>query len=164
MPFDSVHFPFFNSKPKPLTDKTIPDTLISLKVAKKHLETQEIKDRIVKEALEALTSYLAANSDMMAFPELMVPITVMLAKFKKEITNGQFRKSIQAFLELVKRNETVVAEARGKIKDKSLRDPSKLHQQFQTLLSAAETPIGKEHARNETRKSEQVQRMIDSFK
>jgi hypothetical protein len=85
--------------------------------------------------LEALTVYLAVNSAMLAFPELMVPICVMLAKFKK-VTNSQvFRKSIQSFLELVRRNEQTVADARSKINDKSLRDPSKLHQQFQSMLS-----------------------------
>ena len=86
-----------------------------------------MKDRIIREALEALTRYLAANSAMLAFPEMMVPITVMLAKFKKGTTNQLFRKSIQTFLELVKRNEVAVADARAKIKDKSLKDPSNLH-------------------------------------
>lgn len=105
----------------------IPETIVSLKIAKKHMETQEIKERIVKEALESLTLYLAANSAMLAFPEMMVPISVMLGKFKKATTNQVFRKSIQAFLEHVKRNEQVVAEARAKIKDKSMRDPVKVH-------------------------------------
>jgi hypothetical protein len=87
-----------------------------------------MKDRIVKEAIESLTLYLAANSAMLAFPEMMVPICVMLAKFKKVTGNQVFRKSIQSYIELVKRNEQAVADARSKIKDKSLRDPSKLHQ------------------------------------
>lgn len=51
----------------------------------------------------------------------------MLAKFKKETHSQLYRKSIQAFFEAVHKNEIVVAEARSKIKDKSLRDPSKLH-------------------------------------
>ena len=93
-PFDSVHTAYFNQKPKALQDKMIPETIVSLKIAKKHMETQEIKDRIVKEALESLTLYLAANSAMLAFPEMMVPITVMLGKFKKATTNQVFRKSI----------------------------------------------------------------------
>jgi hypothetical protein len=92
--FDSVHVNYFNAKPKALQDKMIPETIVSLKIAKKHVDTQEIKDRIVKEALESLTIYLAANSAILAFPEMMVPISVMLAKFKKETHNQQFRKSI----------------------------------------------------------------------
>lgn len=58
----------------------------------------------------------------------------------------------------------MVAEARAKIKDKSMRDPAKVHQQFQLILSAADTPLGKEQARIEARRAEQVQRKIDSFK
>jgi hypothetical protein len=129
-PFDSANINFFNGKPKALTDKMIPETVICLKIAKKHLETQEMKDRIIKDAIEALTLYLSANSASLSFPEMMVPITVLLAKFKKNTTNSGYRKSIQAFLELVKRNEEAIAQARAKIKDKSLRDPAKLHQQF----------------------------------
>ena len=86
-PFDSVNMNYFNAKPKPLSDKMIQETIVSLKIAKKHLETQEMKDRIIKDAIEALTLYLAANSAMLAFPEMMVPISVMLAKFKKGTTN-----------------------------------------------------------------------------
>ncbi len=70
-----------------MTDKMIPETVVSLKLAKKNIDTQEMKDRIVKEAIEALTLYLAANSAMLAFPEIMVPISVMLAKFKKNTNN-----------------------------------------------------------------------------
>lgn len=36
-PMDTSNMGFFNSKPKPLQDKAIPDTLVSLKLAKKHV-------------------------------------------------------------------------------------------------------------------------------
>ena len=93
-PFDSSHIEYFNAKPRALQDKSIPDTTISLKVAKKHVETQEIKDRIVKESLEALTLYLAANATSLSFPELFVPIGVVLRKFKKNIGNSNYRKMV----------------------------------------------------------------------
>ena len=62
----------------------------------------------------------------MAFPELVVPITVLLRKFKKQTNSNIYKKSIQSFLDLVTRQENYVAQARAKIKDKSLRDPAKL--------------------------------------
>ena len=108
-PFDSTSMNYFNSKPKALQDKSIPDTLISLKIAKKHVETQEIKDRIIKEALEAMTLYFAANSTNLSFPEMFVPTGVMLRKFKKNINNSNYRKMVSSFLELIKRHEDVVA-------------------------------------------------------
>ena len=126
-PFDSTNINYFNAKPKPLNDKSIPDTIISLKIAKKHVETQEMKDRIIKESIEAMTLYFAANSTSLSFPELFVPTGVMLRKFKKNTTNSNYRKMVQSFLELIKRHEDLVAQARGKIKDKSLREPAKLH-------------------------------------
>ena len=38
-PLDTSNFNFFSSKPKQLQDKAIPDTLVSLKFAKKHVTT-----------------------------------------------------------------------------------------------------------------------------
>ena len=68
--------------------------MISLKVAKKHVDTQEIKDRIVKESIEALTLYFAANATSLSFPELFVPVGVVLRKFKKNTNNSNYRKTV----------------------------------------------------------------------
>ena len=92
-----------------MQDKAIPDTLVSLKFAKKHLGTQEVRDRVVKDIMESLTLYLAANANSLAFPELVVPICVLLRKFKKQSGNANYKKSIQAFLDLLARHETFVA-------------------------------------------------------
>jgi hypothetical protein len=42
-----------------------------------------MKDRIVKEIVDELTIYLAHNSRSLSFPELVIPIGVLLRKFKK---------------------------------------------------------------------------------
>jgi hypothetical protein len=42
-----------------------------------------MKDRIVKETMEELTIYYASNSRSLSFPEMIVPLGVMLRKFKK---------------------------------------------------------------------------------
>lgn len=81
---------------------------------------------MVKEIIEAVTLYLAANEKCLAFPELVVPITVLMKKFKKNANSQIHKKAIQSFLDLTVRHETYVAQARSKIKDKSLRDPAKL--------------------------------------
>ena len=108
-PFDSSNFNYFNGKPRPLEDKSIPDSIISLKFAKKHVDTAEAKDRIIKESIEAMTVYLAANSSHLAFPEMFVPVGVILRKLKKQSRNGNYRKSITAFLDLVQRNEDMIS-------------------------------------------------------
>lgn len=112
----------------------MPDTLISLKFAKNHLGTQEVRDRVVKDIIESMTLYLAANGKSLAFPELIVPIGVLMRKFKKNSGSTNYKKSIQAFLDLLVRHENHVATSRGKIKDKSLRDPARLFQQFNAIL------------------------------
>ena len=162
---------FFNSKPKPLQDKAIPDTLVSLKFAKKHVVTQEARDRVVKEIIEALTSYLAANGSSLAFPELVVPITVLLRKFKKNANSANYKKTVQSFLDLVTRHETYIAQNRSKIKDKSLRDPAKLFLQFATILQTAnqasqsgkgaESPFAKEQAKVERARNEHMSRKME---
>jgi hypothetical protein len=97
-----------NTKSKPLQDKAIPETLVSLKIAKKHYDTQEMKDRIVKEIIDELTIYYANNSRSISFPELTVPVGVLLRKFKKHTTNSGYRKSVAAFLDLLKKNEDYI--------------------------------------------------------
>lgn len=82
---------YFNQKPKPLADKQIPETLVSLKIAKKHIETSEMKDRILKESLEHLGHYYTANSRSYSFPELVIPASFILRKFKKNCSNSKYR-------------------------------------------------------------------------
>jgi hypothetical protein len=106
-PFDSAS-DFLNSKPKALQDKAVPDTLVSLKYAKKHAETAEVKDRVVRELVDELTVYLAANSRMIGFPEMTVAIGVVVRKFKKYTHNGNYRKIVAAFMDLLKKNEDYI--------------------------------------------------------
>lgn len=120
-PFDSTT-DFLSSKPKPLQDKSVPDSLISLKFAKKHAETAEVKDRVVKEVIEELTIYYAANSRIIGFPEATVPIGVVLRKFKKLTHNGNYRKIVATFLELLKKNEDFIIQKRLQMREKSLKN------------------------------------------
>ena len=46
-PFEQGNGAYLNAKCKQLEDKLIPETLVSLKVAKKHIDSVEMKDRIV---------------------------------------------------------------------------------------------------------------------
>jgi len=163
-PFDSANQNYFGSKPRPLSDKIIPESLVSLKIAKKHVDTQEMKDRIVKEALEALTQYFAANSESLSFPELVLPTCVILRKFKKNSNSPLFKKHVTSFLDQIKRNEDFIAAERAKIRDKNLRDPAKLHQQFALQVSNATTPLSREFKIMEARKAETMQRKLDAYK
>ena len=124
--FSAPNFNYFNAKPRKLDDKFIPDTLISLKFAKRHVPTGEAKDRIIRETLELLTTFYAANASSLSFPELVVPTVCVLRKFKKNVSNGVHKKQVQTLLDLIAKNEVVIAGELAKLRDLSLRDPAKL--------------------------------------
>lgn len=81
---------------------------MSLKIAKKHLNTFEMKDRIVKEIIEELSIYFANSSRHISFPEMVIPVGVVLRKFKKHTTNSGYRKIVAAFMDLMKKNEDLI--------------------------------------------------------
>jgi len=72
----------------------IPETLVSLKIAKKHIETSEMKDRIVQEALDELLLYYAANSRQIGFPEMIIGTKIMLSKFRKNTKSSNYRQLV----------------------------------------------------------------------
>jgi hypothetical protein len=53
-----------------------------------------MKDRIVRETLDELILFLAANSASASFPEMVVPAEHVLRKFKKATGNQNYRKMI----------------------------------------------------------------------
>ena len=99
---------YFNQKPKALDDKLIPETIVSIKIAKKHVETGEMKERIVKESLEELMLYFAANSRSISFPEMILPAMNILRKFKKNSTNANYRKMVTLTIEMIEKNSECI--------------------------------------------------------
>lgn len=99
----------------------IPETLVSIKIAKKHIDTGEMKDRIVRETLDELVLYLAANSSSASFPEMAVPAELVLRKFKKTLGNQNYKKMITQVLEAIQANSEFVKGKRTIffIKDKN---------------------------------------------
>jgi len=82
----------------------IPETLVSLKIAKKHIDTSEMKDRIVTEALDELLLYFAANSRSVSFPEMTMGTCLVLRKFKKATKSSTYRNLVQSFLDHLETN------------------------------------------------------------
>lgn len=101
-----------------------------------------MRDLIVKECVEALIHHFALQCGSIGFPELVIPATMMVERFKK---NTSVRKQPQQLLDLFRRNEDEVAVARSQIREKSLRDPSKILQQF--TIEKSQLPLAKESAK-----------------
>ena len=101
-PFESAGgITYLNSKSKVLEDKIIPDTMVSVKIAKKHLDTVEMKDRVVQEVIEHLTKFLSIHSRRMYFPEMTIGLSIVLRKFRKNSKNTKYSKLVQSFLEAI---------------------------------------------------------------
>lgn len=147
-PFEHASSSFLNGKSKPLEDKLIPETLVSLKIAKKHLDTIEIKDRVVQEALEHLSLYLASNSRDLAFPEMTIGLGLVLRKFRKDCKSANYRKYMLSFLDTVKLNEDLIIDKRLLLKDKTLKS-TKLGEMQAALnkLISVPTPLEKERSK-----------------
>ena len=150
---------FLQGKPKQaLQDKAVPDSLVSLKFAKKHAETADVKDRVVREVIDELTIYYAANSRLISFPEAVVPLGVLLRRFKKLTHNGNYRKVVAAFLDLVKRNEDYIVQKRLQMRDKSLKNVQALLGSFESHFAHDEkTPLERE-------RDKILQRRLDYYK
>ena len=159
--FDPLHFNYFNAKPKKLEDKAIPETYVCLKISKHHIDTQDMKDRLVKESLNALTHFVAANANSASLPEMMVPISFTLRKFKKNVKNQNYRKTVAAFLDLAQKNvDRVIEQRRKTLLGTSLSETGVLTQSFQSSLAAESLPQAKESAKIHEREVEMLQRKI----
>ena len=53
-----------------------------------------MKDRIVKETLDELMIYFSNISRQLSFPEIIIPVGVIMRKFKKHTTNSSYRKNV----------------------------------------------------------------------
>ena len=160
-PFDPQN-EYLNSKSKSLTDKQIPETLISLKIAKKHADTIEMKDKIVREMIDELTIYYAHNSRLISFPELLIPVGVLLRKFKKNTSNNNYRKIVAAFMDLLKKNEDYIIQKRTLLKEKALKNLSGMLKNFENLLGQELTPLEKEKKKIEERRTEKIKGKIEA--
>ena len=78
-----------------MEDKVLPDTSICLKISKKHIDTVEVKTRLIQEICQGLYEHYAAQSHSIAFPEIIVSALIILRKFKKNLqSNAVLRKVV----------------------------------------------------------------------
>ena len=77
----------------------------------------QMKDKIMREAIDELTLYFSLMSRNVTFPEYFVPIGVFLRKFKKHCTNPAYCKIIGNLLEVVRQSEDLVLKKRSEIKN-----------------------------------------------
>jgi hypothetical protein len=127
-PFDQVNYEYFNVKDL----KSVPDSVKPNSYKFERLHTMEVRDAILKDCSESLVRQLASFCAKIAFPEMVFPVQMMLERFKQ---NTLHRKQAQYVLDLIHRNELEIAAQRSTVKDKSLKDPIKVVEQFHPDVS-----------------------------
>ena len=106
---------YFINKPKPLKDKMIPSFDTSIKISKDHLDTSEIKDRILRCTLDALTVHIATYANHLSFCEMVLPLEWHLRKTKKHFEkNNGYRKAVGHLLDLIAETSTRISAIRDK--------------------------------------------------
>lgn len=79
---------------------------------------------------------------------MTVPIGVVLRKFKKYTHNGNYRKIVAAFMDLLKKNEDYIVQKRTLMKEKSIKNVHGMLHSFDAQFANGElTPLERERDR-----------------
>ena len=81
---------------------------------------------------------LPSISSNLSFPELILPIKVILEQFKKNCGISRFQKIVNNALQIIQKQSDFIVEHRMKIKDKGLRldNLPKLQNQLNAIISS----------------------------
>jgi nucleolar complex protein 2 len=117
------------------TSAKMPPVQYLLKVSKPVIGTKDYQEKMVGEALSLLVQHLAVHSYSVSFPELAVPIKMVLKKLKKSSKVVRVKKQIVTFLDKVEANSTFIAGKRAAL-DHSPADFLTKKLDFKKLLQA----------------------------
>ncbi|UZJ54176.1 hypothetical protein CBS101457_003496 [Exobasidium rhododendri] len=110
----------FTRKSKPSTLNTL-DFQIIIRIPKAYVRTKVYADQIVEETVYFLLEFLNLFSKSIAFPELVVPITITLkriiktSKVHRDVNNAKLVSSIKSLLEKMQRQSEYLIEKRNKV-------------------------------------------------
>mmetsp|Transcript_25836 Transcript_25836/g.25111 ORF Transcript_25836/g.25111 Transcript_25836/m.25111 type:complete len:123 (+) Transcript_25836:256-624(+) len=119
-----------------------------------------MKDRVVRETLEELSIYFGNLGRSLSFPEMIVPVGVVLRKFKKNTTNASYRKVVAHFLDLANANADFIVKKREAVREKSLRNIHGMMMSFESELGKEVTPLEKEKEKIEGKRTEYLMMKI----
>jgi nucleolar complex protein 2 len=133
----------FTRKSKPSTLSTL-DFSTLIRIPKAYVRTKVYADQIVEETVYFLLEFLNLFSKSIAFPELVVPITMTLkrvvktSKSSRDVNNAKLVSSIKSLLEKMQRQSEFLVEKRNRVEFA----PKDVHQVASFLAkSSVESPI-----------------------
>jgi len=104
----------FNKKAKKASMKPIDFSCI-LKLSKSQLGESAFKDATMEELYGGLLTYLADNSNKIAFPELVTPMIFQLKDFLKNCKVANYSKKIKQILEKTQANQKFIETRRKNV-------------------------------------------------
>jgi len=131
---------------KPSTLKAL-DFSTSIRAAKSYLKTRVYQDGIAEQVTELLSEFFVLWTKNIAFPELALPVLVMLKRWVKDMSkknsgnrNGKVNSMIGLLVQKVEANSKYIEEKRSKV-DFSPRDRSGV-EGFLKDVEWDKTPLG----------------------
>lgn len=154
IPLAAPLYEVFNSAemrraPKPGTLKPL-DFSIAIRAPKSYLRTRIYQDGVAEQAQELLSEFFVLWSKNIAFPELALPVTVMLKRWLKEVNqrgaakggnkNQKINTMIQLLVQKLEANARWIEEKRAKV-DFAPNDRRSVDK-FLEDISWEKTPLG----------------------
>eukprot|EP01090_Pellita_catalonica_P019563 TRINITY_DN6704_c0_g1_i1.p1 TRINITY_DN6704_c0_g1~~TRINITY_DN6704_c0_g1_i1.p1 ORF type:complete len:503 (-),score=58.97 TRINITY_DN6704_c0_g1_i1:833-2341(-) len=115
----------------------------AIKVSKGLLKTAVFYNGVAEQVFELLLEYLAIHSDLIAFPELSVPVVVALKKFKKTCRVAQWSRSAAVLLDACQSNTKFVESKRLT----EALSSEKLQESSAKITVTEDTPLRALHSR-----------------
>ncbi|KAJ3216924.1 Nucleolar Complex 2 protein [Dinochytrium kinnereticum] len=113
----------FGKKPKPSTLKPL-DFRLCLKTPAQYVGSRPFQQGAVEESISILVDYFDTFALSISFPELVIPVIVLLKRYIKNSKNFVVNKEIQHFLEALESNHRFVNDKRNNV-DFSPKDVDK---------------------------------------
>ncbi|CAD5115067.1 DgyrCDS4081 [Dimorphilus gyrociliatus] len=75
-----------------------------LKLSKSQLKERSFKDGLIEECIDALMDHLRVHSHSVAFPELVLPLSMQLKKLTKTVKVANYTKKLKSIIDKVEEN------------------------------------------------------------
>lgn len=87
---------------------------IILKLSKSQLKERSFKDGLIEECIDSLMEHLKVHSHSVAFPELVLPMSMQLKKLIKTVKVPNYTKKLKSIIDKVEENSKDITNKRKK--------------------------------------------------
>jgi len=132
----------FSKKTKKVSMKPMNFSCI-LRLSKSQMTENVYKDAVVEQVYAGILENVASNANLIAFPEVAVPLVSQLRTFVKTCQVSNYTKKVKQLLDKINENSKVVLERRRKIRDFGVQDLDRIAAWQIELKSSGVLPLVK---------------------